>query len=99
MGNEGVLPEWFGAAHRTHRTPARAIAVVTPLVAIPTVAVLAAGTEPLAATTYIDTVGVFGYMFAYALVCIGAPLFLKRITSKGVTAAWIAGLAGAAALG
>ena len=29
------------------------------------------------ATTYIDTIGVFGYMLAYALVCIGAPLFLR----------------------
>ena len=98
MGNEGVLPRWFGVAHARHRTPARAIYVVTPLVAVPTAAVLAAGTAPLAATTYIDTVGVFGYMLAYALVCIGAPLFLQRLSARGVLSAWIAGLAGAVAL-
>jgi amino acid transporter len=98
MGNEAVLPRWFGVAHARHRTPARAIYVVTPLVAIPTAAVLAAGTEPLSATTYIDTVGVFGYMLAYALVCVGAPIFLRNLQASGVLTAWITGLAGAAAL-
>ncbi len=98
MGNEGVLPRWFGTAHATHRTPARAIYVVTPLVAVPTAAVLAAGTAPLAATTYIDTIGVFGYMLAYALVCIGAPVFLRNLGARGLATAWLAGLAGAASL-
>lgn len=98
MGNEGVVPRWFGIAHSKHRTPARSIWVVTPLVAIPTVLVLAAGTAPLSATTYIDTVGVFGYMVAYALVCLGAPIFLKRVTRSSVTTAWIMGILGIASL-
>lgn len=98
MGNEGVIPAWFGVAHSQHRTPARSIWVVIPLVAVPTVAVLAAGTAPLAATTYIDTVGVFGYMVAYALVCLGAPIFLKRLTTSSLTTAWVMGLLGVVAL-
>lgn len=98
MGNEGVMPAWFGEAHPRHRTPAHALFVVTPVVAIPTAIVLARGVEPLSATTYIDTVGVFGYMLAYILVCLGAPLFAKRVGHGNVGLAWVMGLLGIAAL-
>jgi amino acid transporter len=57
--------------------------------------VLLAGAAPLAATTYIDTVGVFGYMLAYIVVCLGAPVFLKKINVSGVALMWITGILGA----
>jgi amino acid transporter len=94
-GNEGLLPAWFGKAHPKHRTPANSIYVMVPLVAIPTALVLLAGAAPLAATTYIDTVGVFGYMLAYIVVCLGAPVFLKKINVSGVALMWITGILGA----
>jgi amino acid transporter len=97
-GNEGLLPAWFGKAHPKHRTPANSIYVMVPLVAIPTVGVLLAGAAPLAATTYIDTVGVFGYMLAYIVVCLGAPVFLKRINVSGVATMWVTGVLGAGSL-
>jgi amino acid transporter len=97
-GNEGLLPTWFGKAHPKHRTPARAIYSIIPLVFIPMAIVLSLGVAPLGATTYIDTVGVFGYMFAYILVCIGAPIFLKRTNGKGVIITMIIGVVGAVAL-
>ena len=53
---------------------------------------------PLGATTYIDTVGVFGYMFAYVLVCIGAPIFLKKTKGKNVVFTMILGIVGALSL-
>ena len=98
-GNEGLLPSWFGKAHPKHRTPANSIYTIVPLVAIPTVLVLLAGASPLAATTYIDTVGVFGYMLAYIVVCLGAPLFLKKINVSGVATMWVTGVLGALSLG
>lgn len=97
-GNDGVMPAWLGKAHPKHRTPSNAIFVIIPMVIIPTVLVLMAGVAPLAATTYIDTVGVFGYMVAYIVVCIAAPLFLKKVDAKGVATAWVLGILGAAAL-
>ncbi len=97
-GNEGLTSSWFGKAHPKHRTPANSIYFIAPLVAIPTVWVLASGVAPLAATTYIDTVGVFGYMLAYIIVCLGAPLFLKKINVVGVAKLWIIGILGAASL-
>jgi amino acid transporter len=97
-GNEGLVSSWFGKAHPKHRTPARAIYAIIPLVFVPMAIVLLVGVAPLGATTYIDTVGVFGYMFAYILVCIGAPIFLKRTNAKGVVITMILGVLGAVAL-
>lgn len=97
-GNEGLISPWFGKAHVKHRTPARAISAIIPLVFVPAAVVLLLGVAPLSATTYIDTVGVFGYMFAYILVCIGAPIFLKKTTGKNVAFTMILGIIGAASL-
>ena len=97
-GNEGLLPSWFGKAHPKHRTPARAIYTTILLVFLPMAIVLSLGVAPLGATTYIDTVGVFGYMFAYILVCIGAPIFLKKTNGKSVIFTMILGIVGALSL-
>jgi amino acid transporter len=98
MSNEGILPAFLGHAHPRHKTPSKAIWLVVPIVAIPAVAALSTGVAPLSATTYIDTVGVFGYMVSYALVCIGAPFFLKRLGVKRVLLATVMGTIGAASL-
>lgn len=97
-GNEGLLSGWFGKAHPKHRTPAHAIYALAPVVFVPTAIVLSLGVAPLAATTYIDTVGVFGYMLAYIVVCIGAPFFLKKAGAKSVVGTTILGVVGALAL-
>lgn len=97
-GNEEILPSWFGRAHPKHRTPANGIYVLAPVVFIPTAIVLAIGVAPLSATTYIDTVGVFGYMVAYIVVCIGAPIFLRKLGAPGVVSTAIFGVIGALAL-
>ncbi|MET9662024.1 APC family permease [Streptomyces sp. NPDC006510] len=98
MAKEGVMPARLGVAHPHHRTPSAAIWAVAPFVALPAVLVVGAGTEPLNATTYIDTIGVFGYMLSYTLVCLAAPLFVRRIGARGLLLTWGLGLIGAAAM-
>lgn len=98
MSNEGILPGWLGHAHPRHKTPSKAIWLVVPLVAIPAVVVLSTGVASLSATTYIDTVGVFGYMVSYAAVCIGAPFFLKKRGLPRVALSVVLGLLGVASL-
>lgn len=98
MSNEGILPGWLGHAHARHKTPSKAIWLIVPLVAIPAVVVLSTGVAPLSATTYIDTVGVFGYMVSYAAVCIGAPFFLKKRGLPRVALSVAMGLLGVASL-
>jgi amino acid transporter len=98
MAKEGLMPAFLGRAHPTHRTPMNAIYVVLPIVVVPAVILVANGTAPLAVTTWIDTVGVFGYMLAYAMVCLGAPLFLRKLGMKGVALASFMGAVGIIAL-
>lgn len=97
-GNEGILPARFGKAHPKHRTPAFATYVVFPLAFVPTAWVLSLGEAPLNITTYIDTIGVFGYMASYLIVVLFAPVFLKKVGAKRVVLTQLLGLVGAAAL-
>jgi amino acid transporter len=94
MGKEGVLPAWLARTHPRHRTPTSGIATVTPVVAVATCAVVGAGTEPLLATTYIDTVGTFGYMLSYILICVGAPLFIRRLGAAKLAVTVLCGVVG-----
>ncbi|MGY1690400.1 APC family permease [Geodermatophilus sp. SYSU D01105] len=79
MGREGVLPRALGRTHARFGTPHVALLAVLPvLVAVPVVLLLAgaAGRDVLAGTL---TVSAFGYVLAYVLVSLAAPLFLSRI--------------------
>lgn len=98
MGKEGILPSAFARTHPRHLTPTTGVWTVTPVVAVATCAVVGAGTAPLMATTYIDTVGTFGYMLSYALVCIGAPLFVRRIGAGKMAATVLCGVLGIAVM-
>jgi amino acid transporter len=97
-GNEGIFPKAVGKAHAKYRTPAYAILWLYPMAFIPTAYELSIGEVPLNITTYVDTVGVFGYMLAYLLVCLFAPVFLKKAGVKQVVVTQVLGIIGAAAL-
>ncbi len=98
-GNEGIISKRFGTVHPKYRTPSFAIWITIPMIFIPTAYEIGIVQEvPLNVTTYIDTIGVFGYMIAYLLVCIFAPFFLRKVGAKNVIVTQILGLVGAAAL-
>ena len=78
MGEEGVLPQAFGRAHREHKTPHVAIWAITPVVGVVPIVMLATGTTPLNIYAYTGTIGTFGYMLAYLLMAIALPVFLRR---------------------
>jgi amino acid transporter len=79
MGREGVLPAALGRTHDRFGTPWFALAFGTPVVVgVPFVA-LVAGAAPRSVLTGTLTVSAFGYVLAYVLVCLAAPLFLRRI--------------------
>ncbi len=78
MGKEGVAPRQLGFTHESHMTPHRAILVLAPLViAVPAVMYLF-GISMDDALVWVDTWGTFGYMVAYAVVAVAAPIFLRR---------------------
>jgi amino acid transporter len=98
MSHEGLLPAKLGKTHPKHRTPTIAIYAVLPFVAVPTLVVTAYHTAPLLVTTYIDTIGVFGYMLSYLLVCVAAPILMRTASAKAKTYAFVFGTVGIAVM-
>lgn len=79
MGREGVLPAALGRTHRRFGTPVVSLGVVLPLVVLVPFGALLAGAGGRAVLAGSLTVSAFGYVLAYVLVCLAAPLFLRRI--------------------
>ena len=79
LSRERALPPLFGQAHARFRTPHLAIGVLAPIGAAVPLAFLLFGSDLL--TAYGDTaiVGTFGYLLAYLLVAIAAPLYRRRL--------------------
>ena len=78
MANHGIFPRALGTSHHKNRTPHVAIAVFTIAVfAIPSV--MQIFTDPL--TTFGDagTLAAFGFLLAYFMISVAAPVFLRRI--------------------
>jgi amino acid transporter len=79
MGREGVVAPVFGRAHPRFATPHIALYFATPVViAVPVVYLLLTGSirEVLVGLL---AVSAHGYVVAYILVCVAAPVFLNRI--------------------
>ncbi|WHU46543.1 APC family permease [Gordonia sp. L191] len=83
MGREGVLPPALGKTHKRFRTPSVALLASVPVITVvPVVYLLVVGS---ARSTLIGLLAVsaHGYICAYLLVCVGAPVFLRRIGEPG----------------
>jgi amino acid transporter len=78
LGREDILPVRLGHSHQRFKTPHVAIYVLAPVVGVVPFVMVAYGTAPLAIFGYLGTLATFGYLLAYVLVCIAAPIFLAR---------------------
>src|SRR5256884_327518 len=95
MARDGMGHSTMGSIHRARSTPHIAIAVAAvPMIAIPIVTTIV-NESAVNATGWVGTVATFGFMLGYALVGIGAPIFLRR-AGVPATLAWLLGLLGAA---
>jgi len=95
MARDGMGPSTVGSVHRARSTPHIAIAVAAvPMIVVPVVTTIM-NQSAVNASGWVGTVATFGFMLGYALVGIGAPVFLRRI-GVPATLAWILGLLGAA---
>lgn len=79
MARDGIAPAALGATHPRRQIPHVAIAVVLPVVVVVPVTLLAAGLPPAQVLADLLTLATVGYLVAYLLVCLAAPLFLRRI--------------------
>ena len=95
MARDGMGHPALGIVHRVRNTPHIAIAATAlPMIAVPILTTILSESA-VNATGWVGTVATFGFMLGYALVGIGAPIFLRR---AGVPdpLAWVLGLLGAA---
>ena len=78
MGQDGLIHDAAGRSHPTNHTPHIGIYLVLPLMLIGPFAIILAGHGPLDVINWMGTVATFGFMLAYLLVAIAAPLYLSR---------------------
>jgi amino acid transporter len=79
MARDRIVPRCIGATHRRYRTPHVAIAVAVPVGAAVPAALFLAGVPGLTVLRALLGVATAGYLVAYLLVALAAPLFLRRI--------------------
>ena len=95
MARDGMGHSTIGSVHRVRSTPHIAIAVAAvPMIAVPIITTVI-NESAVNATGWVGSVATFGFMLGYALVGIGAPVFLRRVGAPAMLA-WILGLLGAA---
>ncbi|WP_345802367.1 APC family permease [Microbacterium sp. AZCO] len=99
MGRDGIVPRRFGTVHARFRTPIAAVVVTVPLIVLIPVGIVVAGIGVWDAMEVVIVVAGVGYIVAYALVCIAAPFFLRRIGELTVGAGLLSALAAVALIG
>ncbi len=78
MSHNGITHGSLRTTHSRHETPGRAI-VVTGIAAVAPVAVLAArGASGLDVYGWMGSLATYGFIVAYALVCVALPSYLRR---------------------
>ncbi|MGB8914609.1 MAG: APC family permease [Candidatus Sulfotelmatobacter sp.] len=98
MAQKGLAHSAFGNTHVRNRTPSRAV-VITGVAALLPVAVLAArGASGLDVYGWLGSLATYGFIVAYALVCIALPRYLREHGAFRPGAQFIPWLAGAAML-
>jgi amino acid transporter len=98
MAHNGLAHGSLSATHAQHQTPGRAI-VITGVAALLPVAVLAArGASGLDVYGWLGSLATYGFIVAYALVCIALPSYLRHHAVFRPGAQIIPWLAGAAML-
>jgi amino acid transporter len=102
MAHNGLAHGSFTATHALNRTPSRAV-VITGIAAVLPVAVLAwRGASGLDVYGWLGSLATYGFIVAYALVCIALPRYLRDhgVYRPGAQLIpWLAGIAMLLALG
>ena len=98
MAHDGLAHESLGATHARNHTPSRAV-VITGIAALLPVAVLAyRGASGLDVYGWLGALATYGFIVAYALVCIALPRYLRQHDAFSPGAQIVPWLAAAAML-
>jgi amino acid transporter len=94
MSRDGFALRQCGIAHPRHRTPHQAVLIISAAALVMAVFLCLRGTTPFDLNGWLGTLATYGFLIAYGLACLAAPLKLQRQNSLS----WSAGLVAAAAL-
>jgi len=98
MAHDGLAHHSLGVTHARNHTPGRAV-VITGIAAVLPVAVLAArGASGLDVYGWLGSLATYGFIVAYALVCVALPRYLRQHRAFTSGAQIVPGLAAAAML-
>jgi len=96
MAHDGLAHKSLGATHARNHTPGRAV-VITGVAAVAPVAVLAVrGASGLDVYGWLGSLATYGFIVAYALVCIALPRYLRQhgtFRSGAQIVSWLAAAA------
>jgi amino acid transporter len=101
MGQKGAIHSLLGEAHTSNQTPHRAVLASGIAVFLPLAGLTWAGVGALDVYGLLGTLATFGFLTAYVMVCVAAPMFLRaegRLTMGAVTISILALLAMGVAL-
>jgi amino acid transporter len=79
MARHGVAPGLLGAAHEKSETPRYALGLAAILTLVLAVAPWLGGISPYESQGYFGTLCSFGFLTAYIMISISAPVYLRRI--------------------
>ncbi len=79
MGRHGLFHEATADSHATNETPHVAITVMSILAFLVPTGMIIGHVAPLDAFNYVGTCAAFGFVIAYGLVTIAAPVYLKHL--------------------
>ncbi len=98
MAHDGLAHESLGSTHAQNHTPSRAV-VITGFAALLPVAVLAyRGASGLDVYGWLGSLATYGFIVAYALVCVALPRYLRQHGTFSARAQIVPWLAAAAML-
>lgn len=78
MAKHGLVHKSAAATHEVHATPHVAVNIAATIVLLAPLGLLLSHAALLDAFGYLGSIATFGFLFAYILVSIGSPLFLRR---------------------
>jgi amino acid transporter len=78
MGQHGVFHHRLGQAHGTNQTPYVAVTIACLLVFLIPMITTMFGVKPLDNYAYAGTIATYGFLVAYLLISLAAPIYLAR---------------------
>jgi amino acid transporter len=96
MAHNGLAPGSLRTTHTRNATPSYAVVVTGIATALPTLVLAARGASGLDVNGWMGSLATYGFIVAYALVCIALPRYLRNhaaFTRSAQILSWLAGLA------